>query len=74
MKKKTGMWLVIGLLLIAVGIASLFVPVPQQRESGFSVGPVDVDVSREVNEPINPAISAVIIALGVVGVIAGLRR
>ncbi len=74
MKKKTGMWLIIGLLLIAVGIASLFVPVPQQRESGFSVGPVDVDLSREVNEPINPAISAVIIALGVVGVIAGLRR
>lgn len=73
-KQSRRIWLVIGLLLIVIGIASLFVPVPQQRESGFSVGPLDVDVSREVNEPVAPAVSAVIIGLGVVGVVVGLRK
>lgn len=65
---------VIGILLIAVGIASLFVSIPHQKESGFSLGPVDVDVSREVREPVDPVVSAVIIGLGVVGVVIGLRK
>ncbi|MBW3672061.1 MAG: hypothetical protein KY432_10380 [Acidobacteria bacterium] len=73
-RKSSSLWLVIGLLLIAVGIASLFVPIPQERESGFTMGPIDVDVSREVSEPVNPVVSAVIIALGVAGVVAGLRK
>lgn len=73
-KQSLRLFLVIGLLLIAVGVASLFVPIPQEKESGFSLGPVDVDVSREVREPVDPVVSAVIIGLGVVGVIVGLRK
>lgn len=74
MKKSRSLWLVIGILLVAVGIASLFVPIPQQKESGFTMGPVDVDISHEVREPVDPVVSAVIIALGVTGVIVGLRK
>lgn len=67
-------WLVIGLLLVVVGIASLFVPVPQEREHGFEVGKLEVGVTRQVNEPIDPRISAAVIGLGVVGVVGAMWK
>ncbi|MDX1583289.1 MAG: hypothetical protein R3338_06775 [Thermoanaerobaculia bacterium] len=66
--------LVAGLILVILGIASLFVPIPQEKEHGFEVGNLEVGVTREVSETIDPRISAVIIVLGVGGVAAGLWK
>ena len=66
--------LVIGLILLALGIASLFVPVPVREKHGFTAGPVSVGVETTEHQKVHPAISAVLIAGGVVLLIAGARK
>lgn len=68
------MWLIIGVLLVALGIASLFVPIPRQQEHGFSVGDVEFGVTTEVRDTVHPAVSAAMILLGVAGIVIGARK
>ena len=64
----------VGVLLLIVGIASLFVPIPHRERHGISVGGASLGVETTTNEKVNPAISAVLIAGGVALMIVGRPR
>ncbi|GAC1428678.1 MAG: hypothetical protein NVSMB68_00760 [Thermoanaerobaculia bacterium] len=60
-----------GVILTVLGIASLFVPIPHQERHGFDAGPVSVGVTTTRRERVSPVISGVLIAGGVVMMVAG---
>ena len=65
---------IIGVVLLVLGVASLFVPIPHHERSGISAGDISLGVETTTREKVHPAISAVLIAGGVVLLIAGRRR
>lgn len=56
----------LGLILILLGVASLFIPIPVREKHGFNAGPVSVGVTTTENKKVDPIISAVLIGGGVV--------
>jgi hypothetical protein len=64
----------VGVLLLIVGLASLFVPIPHRERHGINVGGASLGVETTTNEKVNPAISAVLIAGGVALMIVGRPR
>jgi hypothetical protein len=66
--------LVIGVILLLLGIASLFVPIPRRERHGFDAGSISVGVTTTQHERVPTAVSAVLIAGGVVLMIAGGRK
>ena len=56
--------LIIGAILLILGLASLFVPIPNRERRGFDAGPVSVGVEVTRREKVNPAVSATLIAGG----------
>ena len=65
--------LIVGLLLLLLGVVLLFVPIKRGVRHGFDAGPVSVGVTTVERERVNPAISAVLIAGGIVLMVAGSR-
>jgi hypothetical protein len=65
--------LVGGLLVIALGIASLIVPVPHTETHGIKAGDVNIGVQTHDSERVSPIVSAVLIAGGIALTIAGAR-
>jgi hypothetical protein len=62
-----------GLLLIALGIASLVVPIPHTETQGIKIGDANLGVQTSRSERVSPVISVVLIAGGIVLSIAGSR-
>jgi hypothetical protein len=62
-----------GLLLIALGIASLIVPIPHTETEGIKVGGTNFGVQTSHSERVSPIISVVLIAGGIALSIAGTR-
>ena len=62
-----------GLLLVVLGIASLFVPIPRTETQGIKAGDVNIGVQTTHSERVSPIISAVLIAGGIALSIAGAR-
>ena len=58
--------LIIGVILLILGLASLVVPIPTRERRGFDAGPVSVGVEVERKEKVHPAVSGLLIAGGVV--------
>jgi hypothetical protein len=56
----------LGVILILLGVASLFVPIPVREKHGINAGPVSVGVTTTENKKVDPIISAVLIGGGVV--------
>lgn len=56
----------LGVILILLGVASLFIPIPVREKHGFNAGPVSVGVTTTENKKVDPIISAVLIGGGVV--------
>ena len=56
--------LIIGIILLALGIVSLFVAVPTHEKHGIKAGPVSVGVETVEHQKVHPAVSAVLIAGG----------
>jgi hypothetical protein len=54
----------IGLVVLVLGIASLFVPMPRNEHSGLQVGGVSIGVETQHSEKVSPIISAVMILGG----------
>jgi len=61
----------IGLLLVVLGVLSLFVPIPHTEHEGFSAGGFKVGVETRHNEIVSPVVSAALILGGVGLIIAG---
>ena len=66
--------LIIGVILLLLGLASLFVPIPRKERHGFDAGPISVGVTTTERERVHPAISAILIGGGVAMIIAGGRK
>ena len=65
---------VVGLILLVLGIASLFVPIPQHQQHGITAGNLSIGIETVEKQKVHPAISAVLIAGGVLLLLAGSRR
>ena len=63
----------IGLLLVILGIVSLFVPIPHKETHGFKAGDFIIAVQTQNDEKVSPVVSAVVIGAGVIMIIAGSR-
>lgn len=67
------MLLYAGLVLIALGIASLLVPIPHTETEGIKVGSANLGIQTSHSERVSPVISIVLIAGGIALSIAGTR-
>jgi len=67
------MLLYAGLLLIALGIASLVVPIPRTETQGIKIGDANLGVQTSHSERVSPLISVVLIVGGIALSIAGTR-
>lgn len=67
------MLLYAGVLLIALGIASLIVPIPHSENQGIKIGDANIGVQTTHSERVSPIISVVLIAGGIVLALAGAR-
>jgi sensor histidine kinase regulating citrate/malate metabolism len=63
-----------GLIVLVLGIASLFVSVPVKEKHGIKAGPVSVGVETTDYQKVPPAVSVAVIAAGVALMIAGARK
>jgi hypothetical protein len=62
-----------GLLVIVLGIASLFIPIPRTETHGIKAGGLNIGVQTSDSERVSPIVSAVLIAGGIALAIAGAR-
>jgi len=62
-------WL--GLLLLILGIASLFVPIPHTEKEGVKVGGASIGIETRHEEKVSPIISAVLIVAGAGLIVVG---
>jgi hypothetical protein len=65
--------LVIGVILVVLGVVSLFVPIPRQESHGVEAGDVKIGVQTRTEEKVSPIISAALIVAGGVMAVAGSR-
>ena len=68
------MLMAFGLVLIIVGLVLLFVPIPHRVRHGVQAGPISLGVETTERELVHPAISGLLIAGGVVLMVAGRKR
>ncbi len=64
----------IGLVLLALGLISLVVPIPQSERSGVNVGGMSMHVETHHDEKIPPLLSGLMIAGGAALMYAGYRK
>jgi hypothetical protein len=62
---------VIGLVVLALGILSFFVPFPHAENHGIKAGDVSIGVQTHDSERVSPAISVVLLLVGAGMMIAG---
>lgn len=65
--------LFVGLLLIVLGICSLFVPIPHSERHGLDAGDVHIGVKTSHSEKVPPVISALLIVGGIGMCVVGAR-
>ena len=63
----------IGLVVLVLGIVSLFVPIPHNQRRGIKAGDMSVGVEIQSKEKVSPILSAVLILSGAGLMIAGKR-
>ena len=63
----------IGLVVLVLGIVSLFVPIPHNQQRGIKAGDLSVGVEIQSKEKVSPILSAVLILSGAGLMIAGKR-
>jgi hypothetical protein len=54
----------VGLVILILGIASLFVPIPKKERAGLEVGGVSLGVETTHKETVSPIVSGVLILAG----------
>jgi hypothetical protein len=64
----------IGLAVLILGFASLFVPIPRSERHGLQAGDVSIGVTTQTDERVSPILSAVMILGGAGMMIAGKGR
>lgn len=64
----------LGLIVLVLGVASLFVPIPQKDRAGIEVGGVSLGIETSHREKVSPIVSGVMILAGAALIIAGQRK
>ena len=64
----------VGLILLILGVASLFVPIPQKDRHGVEIGDVSLGVETTSREKVSPIVSGALILAGAGMMIAGSRK
>jgi hypothetical protein len=64
----------VGLIVLVLGIASFFVPIPRHETEGLQAGDVKIGVEVRHNEHVSPIVSTVLIVAGAGMMIAGKGR
>jgi hypothetical protein len=62
---------IIGVILVLLGVASLFVPIPVREKHDFKAGPISVGVETTDKKKVDPVVTAVLIGGGVLLTIVG---
>jgi hypothetical protein len=62
---------IVGAIVLILGIASLFVALPQRERAGVQVGDANIGVTTTTEQKVSPIISAVLIIGGAGMMIAG---
>jgi len=63
--------MVVGLLVLVLGIASFFFPVPYSEHHGVSFGETHVGITTHEEERVSPVVSVVLVVVGAGLMIAG---
>ena len=61
----------IGAVVLALGILSLFVPIPRSERAGFEAGDISVAVTTRHKQTVSPLVSGALILAGAGLMIAG---
>ena len=64
----------IGLMVLILGIVSLFVPIPHNERDSFKVGGMSMGVETQHSERLSPIVGALMIVAAGGMMIAGKRR
>jgi len=64
---------IVGLLVLVLGVALLFVPIPHSETHGIKAGDLSLGVKTTEHERLSPVISVVIILAGAGLMLAGRR-
>ena len=64
----------IGLVVLALGLASLVVPIPQTERSGVKAGGISMEVQTQHDEKVSPIVSGVLILAGAGMMIVAKRK
>lgn len=65
--------LIAGLILLVLGVASLFVAVPYKERHKVEAGPISLGVTTTDSRKLPPAVSAILIVAGAGLMVAGAR-
>lgn len=65
---------VVGVLLLILGILSFIIPVPHQEKHGVKIGDAKFSIQTENSEKLPPAVGIVLVAGGIIALIAGSRK
>jgi hypothetical protein len=66
--------LAVGLVLVILGVVSLFVPIPQKDRHGVEIGDVSLGIETSSREKVSPIVSGALILAGAGMMIAGGRK
>jgi uncharacterized membrane protein YdfJ with MMPL/SSD domain len=64
----------IGAVLMVLGIASLFVPIPHSEKEGIKAGGVSIGIETKHQETVSPVVSAAMILAAAGMMLAAKRR
>jgi uncharacterized membrane protein HdeD (DUF308 family) len=64
----------IGVVLLVLGLLVFVVPVPHRESHGVKIGDAKIGVETENSEKLPPAVGFVLLAGGIVALVAGLRK
>lgn len=65
--------LILGIVLVILGLASFFVPIPRTERHGIDAGGVSLGFEMTTREKVHPVISALLIGGGVVLLVSSRR-
>lgn len=64
---------ILGIVLVLLGLVSLFVPIPVRERHGIQVGDANIGFETSERQRVHPAVSAVLVGGGILLLIVSIR-